>query len=70
MRVLEVVGGEESREILWRHLLRTALLRAYPFGAWMGSCGPDFQRHIRYTERDDWAHSDASADKPGYRSLA
>jgi predicted acetyltransferase len=55
MRVLEVVGGEESREILWRHLLRTALLRRIHLVRGWEAAAPDFQRHIRYTERDDWA---------------
>lgn len=55
LRVLEVVGGEESREILWRHIFRTALLRRiHLVRGWEGTA-PDYPRHVRYTERSDWA---------------
>lgn len=55
LRVLEVVGGDQCREILWRHLLRTALLRRIHLVRGWEASAPDFPRHVRYTERTEWA---------------
>lgn len=55
LRVLEVIGGEESTEILWRHILRTALLRrVHLVRGWEGTA-PAFRRHVRWIERTEWA---------------
>jgi GNAT superfamily N-acetyltransferase len=55
LRVLEVIGSEETRDILWRNILRNGLLRrVHLFRGW-DSAGPSFRQHVRYTERSDWA---------------
>ncbi len=55
LRVLEVIGSEETRARLWRQLLRTAVLRGVHLVRGWEAAAPDFQRGIRYMERSDWA---------------
>lgn len=52
MRVLEVVGNPEIREILWRDLLRNALLRRVHLIRGWESAAPAFLRGLTYVERD------------------
>jgi predicted acetyltransferase len=52
MRVLEVVGRPEAREILWRNLLRAALLRRISLIRGWESAAPTFVRGIKYITRD------------------
>jgi hypothetical protein len=55
LRVLEVIGSEETRDILWRNILRNGLLRRVHLVRGWDSAGPSFRQHVRYTERSDWA---------------
>jgi predicted acetyltransferase len=51
MRVLEVIGLADAREILWRNLLRTALLRRVHLVRGWESVAPSFMRAPKYIER-------------------
>lgn len=55
LRVLEVVGSEKTTELLWRHLLRNALLRHVQLIRGWESMAPDFVKGLKYAERD-WGH--------------
>ncbi|HEY9792064.1 MAG TPA: GNAT family N-acetyltransferase [Candidatus Obscuribacterales bacterium] len=52
LRVLEVVGREETREVLWRNLLRAALLRRVHLVRGWESVAPAFMKGVKYVERD------------------
>lgn len=54
LRVIEVVGSEATVELLWRHLLRTALLRRVQLVRGWEAAAPEFVKGIKYAERD-WA---------------
>jgi GNAT superfamily N-acetyltransferase len=55
LRVLEVIGNEATRELLWRHLLRTALLRRVQLVRGWEGIAPEFVKGIKYAARD-WGH--------------
>jgi GNAT superfamily N-acetyltransferase len=55
LRVLEVVGSEPTQELLWRHLLRTALLRRVQLIRGWEGIAPSFVKGVKYAERD-WGH--------------
>lgn len=55
MRVLEVIGSEETCDALWRNILRTALLRRVHLVRGWESAVPSFRRYVRWTQRLDWS---------------
>jgi GNAT superfamily N-acetyltransferase len=55
IRVLEVVGNEETRDALWRNILRNALLRRVHLVRGWEAAAPSFRRNVLWTQRDDWS---------------
>jgi hypothetical protein len=55
LRVLEVVGPEATAELLWRNLLRTALLRRVQLVRGWESVAPTCVKGVRYVQRD-WGY--------------
>ena len=52
LRVLEVVGRADTREILWRNILRTALLRRVHLVRGWEAVAPSFVKGMKYVTRD------------------
>jgi predicted N-acetyltransferase YhbS len=64
MRVLEVIGSQETRDVLWRNILRNALLRRVHLVRGWEAAKPGFRQHLRWTQRTEWSRPMLHAINP------